>query len=302
MNRDEHRWEDGAGKKGRKEGSTRRRGERQGRREEGWRGWKERARKGRRRLVWGMEGADAVTGTRWPRFARHDVLAAGRGGNEASLPRPPRECGGPCLRRAASSVTPGWIPACARMTAGIGSDENTLAGTNACGPATLRSPSFPLAFWGNTDWTVPRGKDQEARLEPGDPRGRVVWGMEEAEVVARTRWLVCLVQGLWRAAKSRSRSFLFGSFSFVEGCGKVDNFSLGGRVFTVFSRAAAWEDRTGGGGAEIAGQLAKPEAKICPASCPRGFREDRTLSREQTRIPQEWSGSRAQPEGLYHAR
>jgi len=92
-----------------------------------------------------------VARTRWLRFARHDAFvqgykedrrsprhcesaAPGRRGNLLSedppaLSRHPRESGGPGLRRATSSVTPGWIPACAGMTAG-GSwgDENTQAG------------------------------------------------------------------------------------------------------------------------------------------------------------------------------
>ena len=96
-----------------------------------------------------------------------------------------------------------------------------------------------------------------------------------------------------RANHRRSRTFLFGTFSFVDGCGKVDNCARCA-LYMVSFRKAMWEDRTGDGGLGSLGHL-KPVPKITPASCPWGFREDRTLSGVSSRIPQEWSGNLTKP-------
>ena len=96
-----------------------------------------------------------------------------------------------------------------------------------------------------------------------------------------------------------SRGFLFGSFSFVGNGGNVDNFAPRALCRVSF-HAATWEDRAGGGGVLRPGTCEKPAAKICPASCPCGFRKDRTLSRGSARIWQDGSGNRIQPGGLYH--
>jgi len=98
-----------------------------------------------------------------------------------------------------------------------------------------------------------------------------------------------------------SRGFLFGTFSFVGSGGYVDNFAPRALCRVSF-HAATWEDRTGGGGVLRLGTCEKPVAEICPASCPYGFRKDRTLSRVLTRIRQDGSGNRTQPGGLYHER
>ena len=99
-----------------------------------------------------------------------------------------------------------------------------------------------------------------------------------------------------RANHRASRAFLFGSFSFVDGCGNVDNFAFQALCMVSFCRAM-WKDRTGDGGVVPLGHV-KPVSKITPVSCPRGFREDRTLSGASSRIPQEWSGNPVKPRGI----
>jgi len=93
-------------------------------------------------------------------------------------------------------------------------------------------------------------------------------------------------------------TFLFGSFSFVDSGGNVDNFA-GWALCRMSFHKALWEDRTRGGGVLRPGRQ-KPVAEIGPASCPCGFRKDRTLSGVPSRIPQDGSGNRTQPRGLYH--
>jgi len=94
--------------------------------------------------------------------------------------------------------------------------------------------------------------------------------------------------------RHRSRCFLFGSFSFVNTVETVDNFAVSA-LYKMFFHTAVWKDRAGGGGAPQAGPCEKPVAKISPASCPCGFRKDRTLSWASTRIAQDGSGNQTQP-------
>ena len=134
-----------------------------------------------------------------------------------------------------------------------------------------------------------RREPPESAFEYHQPRSRLnvcrVYGSDQSH---STRLYVYRAM-IRRANHRRSRPFLFGSFSFVDGCGNVDNSALRA-LYKMSFRTAMWEDRAGGGGVLPPGPV-KPVPKIRPASCPCGFREDRTLSGALPRISQEWSGN-----------
>jgi hypothetical protein len=69
--------------------------------------------------------------------------------------------------------------------------------------------------------------------------------------------------------------FLFGSFSFVEACGYVDNF---------FSRTAVWESKGQGWRSFVLWDILKPAHETFPIPWPLFRLKDRTLSWAAPRI------------------
>jgi hypothetical protein len=87
-----------------------------------------------------------------------------------------------------------------------------------------------------------------------------------ATLLQALRVLVCLSQGRIREEKSVVVvAFLFASFSFVEGCGYVDNFLLLALVFGFPSLGTPWEGEAGGGVPFVPWARMQPATEIVPA-------------------------------------